>query len=74
MPGVNYVTVRNPITGKDVHIAVKEGTRVSNPHIVDGPDHGSFWRRTKESTISDGNTKFHVDTNNPDGVLGIFKK
>ena len=74
MSGVNFVTITNPVTGKNVTVAVKPGTQVWNAHRVDGPAHGSILRGTDEALIKDGDTSFHVDTNNRDGVLGTFQK
>lgn len=62
--------VTNPYTGENVSIAVTPGTEIWNAHKWDGSPTGSFWRGTQEAAVSDGNTTFHIDTNNPEGVLG----
>lgn len=69
---IDLKTIRNPNTGENVTVIVKPGTEVWNPHIWDGKPTGSFWRGTEEASVSDGNSTFHVDTNNPGGVLGTF--
>jgi hypothetical protein len=73
MTNVKFVSILNPVTGKNVTVALKEGTNIWNPHRVDGPAHSSFWSLTQGALITDGSSEFHVDTNDPDGVLGIFQ-
>ena len=69
---IEFVNINCPYSGKSKTLMVERGTKVWNAHKWDGSPTGSFWRGTKEAAVRCGNKSFHVDTNNPSGVLGII--